>query len=263
MGNVFSETPTICGHRGCGRKIVDGHLENTLDSFRAGVAAGLPWVEVDARANADGVLVARHDPDVEDGRFVAELTTAETDEVGLMRVADLLEDLPPEIGVDIDLKTSLEDALRPRAETTAALAAGLVAREGGGRPLLVTSFDASALLILRERAPEVPLGLLTWHGFPLRKAIVAAVHLGLEVVAPQRRSFPLGGVTPKGERPAGYTVGLAHQAGLEVVAWCPPPAEADELIAGGVDCVIVDNVPAALAHWHEQRGGSVLAPRGA
>jgi glycerophosphoryl diester phosphodiesterase len=261
MGAVFSETPAICGHRGSGRKVVQGHVENTLDSFRAGVAAGLRWVEVDARANADGALVARHDPDVEDGRFVADLTTAETDELGLMRVADLLEDLPREIGVDIDLKTSLEDALRPRDRTTAALAAELAAREGAGRPLLVTSFDASALLIVRERLSRVPLGLLTWHGFPLRKAIVAAVHLGLQVVAAQRHSFPLGGVTPKGEREAAYSVRVAHRAGLEVVAWCPPPEEADELIAAGVDCVIVDNVPAALAHWHEQRGGPVAAPR--
>jgi glycerophosphoryl diester phosphodiesterase len=262
MGAVFSETPAICGHRGCGRKVVDGHLENTLDSFRAGVAAGLRWVEVDARVNGDGELVARHDPVTEDGRFVAELSTAETDEVGLMRVGDMLEDLPAEIGVDIDLKTSLEDALRPRDETTAARVAELVAREGRGRPLLVTSFDPSALLIMRERLAGVPLGFLTWHGFPLRKAIVAAAQLGLQAVAAQRHSFPLGGVTPTGERDAAYSVRVAHEAGLEVVAWCPPPAEADELIAAGVDCVIVDNVPAALAHWHERRGRSVVAPRG-
>jgi glycerophosphoryl diester phosphodiesterase len=262
MGAVFSETPVICGHRGSGRKVVGGHVENTLDSFRAGVAAGLRWVEVDARANADDELVARHDPHVEDGRFVAEMTTAETDEAGLMRVADLLEDLPPEIGVDIDLKTSLEDALRPRGETTAALVAELVAREGGGRPLLITSFDASALGIVRERLSGVPLGLLTWQGFPLRKAIAAAAHLGLQVVAPQRHSFPLRGITPSGERDAAYSVRVAHQAGLEVVAWCPPPEEADELIGAGVDCVIVDDVPAALAHWHKQRGAAVAAPRG-
>jgi glycerophosphoryl diester phosphodiesterase len=263
MGTVFSETPAICGHRGSGRGVVGGHRENTLDSFRAGVAAGLPWVEVDARVNADGALVARHDPVAEDGRFVAELTTAETDELGLMRVADLFEDLPPEIGVDIDVKTSLEDALRPPEETTAALVADLVAREGEGRPVLLTSFDASALGIMRARASGVPLGLLTWQGFPLRKAIVAAAHLGLEVVAPQRRSFPLGGVTPIGERDAAHTVGVAHQAGLEVVVWCPPPDEADELIAAGVDCVIVDRVPASMAHWREQRGRPVLAPRSA
>jgi glycerophosphoryl diester phosphodiesterase len=263
MSAVFAETPAICGHRGSGRGVVDGHVENTLDSFRAAVAAGLRWVEVDARANADGVLVARHDPMAEDGRFVAELTSAETDELGLMRVADVLEDLPREIGVDIDVKTALEDALRPRERTTAALVAGLVAREGAGRQVLVTSFDASAILIVRERAPEVPIGLITWQRFPLRKAIAAAVHLGADVVAPQRKSFPLGGDTPPGERDAAHSVRVAHEAGLQVVAWCPPPEEADELIAAGVDCVIVDDVPAAMARRHKRPWRSALSPRGA
>jgi glycerophosphoryl diester phosphodiesterase len=263
MSAVFAETPAICGHRGSGRGVVDGHVENTLDSFRAAVAAGLRWVEVDARANADGVLVARHDPMAEDGRFVAELTSAETDELGLMRVADVLEDLPREISVDIDVKTALEDALRPRERTTAALVAGLVAREGAGRQVLVTSFDASAILIVRERAPEVPIGLITWQRFPLRKAIAAAVHLGADVVAPQRKSFPLGGETPPGERDAAHSVRVAHEAGLQVVAWCPPPEEADELIAAGVYCVIVDDVPAAMARRHKRPWRSALSPRGA
>jgi glycerophosphoryl diester phosphodiesterase len=263
MSAVFAETPAICGHRGSGRGVVGGHLENTLDSFRAAVAAGLRWVEVDARANADGVLLARHDPVAGDGRWVAELTSAETDELGLMRVADLLEDLPPEIGVDIDVKTALEDALRPRARTTAALAAALVAREGAGRQVLVSSFDASAILIVRERLPEVPIGLLTWARFPLRKAIAAAVHLGADVVAPQRTSFPLGGVTPPGERDAAYSVRVAHEAGLQVVAWCPPPDEADELIAAGVDCLIVDDVPTVMARRHKRGRRSALSPRGA
>jgi glycerophosphoryl diester phosphodiesterase len=253
MRPVFTETPAFCGHRGSGRGVVGGHTENTLDSFRACVAAGLRWVEVDARVNADGTLVARHDPMADDGRIVAELTTAETDELGLMRLTDLFEDLPAEIGVDIDLKSSLEDALRPRDRTTAALVAGLVERQGAGRRLLVSSFDASAILILRELVPDVPIGLITWQRFPLRKAIVAATHLGCEVVAAQRFSFPLGGVTPPGERDAGHSVGVAHEAGLQVVAWCPTPDESDELIAAGVDCLIVDDVPAALAHRHKRK----------
>ena len=111
---VFADTPVLCGHRGSGR----GDGENTLASFRAAVACGLRWVEVDARITADDVLVARHDPVTADGRFIVELTAAETDEAGIMRVADLLEDLPPEVAVDVDVKTSLEDALRPRERTT-------------------------------------------------------------------------------------------------------------------------------------------------
>jgi glycerophosphoryl diester phosphodiesterase len=240
---VFVDVPVLCGHRGSGRGVNDGHPENTLGSFRAAVAAGLSWVEVDARVTADGELVARHDAVVDDGRYVSELRADETDALGLMRVADLLEDLPRDIGVDIDLKTSLEDAGRPRGETTAALVAALAAREGERRQLLVTSFDPAALMIMRELAPAVPIGLLTWIRFPLRKAIPAAVHLGAEVIAPHVESFGLRSESPRrGERAIADSVAAAHDAGLQVVAWCPFEGERERLVAAGVDCLIIDDV---------------------
>jgi glycerophosphoryl diester phosphodiesterase len=248
---IFHDTPVLCGHRGAGAGIVDGHRENTLASFRAAVEAGIRWVEVDARATADGALVALHDPALPDGRFVAELTAGEADAAGLMRVADLLEDLPQEVGVDIEVKTSLEDAARPREGTTAALVAALAGeRPGPPRQLLVTSFDAAALLIVKEVVPGVPVGLLTWRGFPLRKAIPAAVHLGAQAVAPSFTSFALAGTSPERrrlERAPEEAVRVAHDAGLEVIAWCPRPAEAEELAAAGVDCLVVDDVPAVAA----------------
>jgi glycerophosphoryl diester phosphodiesterase len=243
---TFADVPALCGHRGLGRGVVDGHAENTLPSFRAAVAAGFGWVEVDARFTADDVLVARHDAVVNDGRFVSRMTAAETDEVGLMRLADLLEDLPPEIGVDIDVKTSLEDAVRPRERTTGALVAGLL--EGQRRPLLVTSFDAGAVAILRERLPDVPVGLLGWGRFPLRKLIPAAVHLGADVVAPHVTSFGLRADGPvRGERAIEDAVAVAHEAGLQVVGWCPTPDELDVLLAAGVDGAVVDDVPQVAA----------------
>ncbi len=237
MSAIFTGPPVLCGHRGSGA----GDGENTLGSFTAALAAGLTWVEVDARLNAGGDLVARHDPTVDDGRFVADLDGAETDALGLLRITDLLEALPPEAGLDVEIKTSVEDALRGRAETTAARVADLLAAPPSDRPLLVTSFDPAAMLIVRERLPAVPLGLLTWTRFPLRKAIPAAVHLGVEVVAAHYGAFPLAGSDrERVERPLARTVGIAHAAGLEVMAWCPPPAEAAELAAAGVDCLVVD-----------------------
>jgi glycerophosphoryl diester phosphodiesterase len=240
---VFVDTPVLCGHRGIGRGVVQGQRENTLGSFRAAVVAGLTWVEVDARVTADAKLVACHEAVAGDGRYVSELTAAETDALGIMRVGELLEDLPPGIGVDIDLKTSLEDARRPRDQTTAALVADLVGPHADRRTVLVTSFDPAALLIVRERAPELPLGLLTWIRFPLRKAIPAAAHLGLQVIAPHVESFGLRQKAPRtGERPIAESVRVAHDAGLQVVAWCPEPHERDILIDAGVDCLCVDNV---------------------
>jgi glycerophosphoryl diester phosphodiesterase len=97
---VFADTPVLCGHRGLGRGVVDGRSENTLASFQAAADAGLGWVEVDVRLSGDDVLVARHDPVLDDGRFVADLAARET---GLMRVAELVAELPPQVAIDFDL----------------------------------------------------------------------------------------------------------------------------------------------------------------
>lgn len=230
----------LCGHRGSGRGEVGGQRENTPESFLAALELGLRWVEMDARLNADGDLVCFHDPAV-GGRLVSSLGSRETDSLGIARSADLLSTLPSSLGIDLEIKTSLEDAARPRGETTAARVAELV-RDAPRRPLLVSSFDASAIQIFRELLPEVPIGLLTWARFPLRKAIPAAVHLGAEVVAPHVSS-----VVPDGWRSPAEYVAAAHSAGLEVLVWNSRPEERGELIAAGVDCLVIDDVPGALA----------------
>jgi len=235
VARTFADVPVLCGHRGSGAGVVDGHRENTLASFLAAVRAGLRWVEVDVRLTADRALVASHDPVVADGRSIAKLTATETDALGLLRFSDLLEALPAEVGLDVDVKTSLRDALRPREQTTAALVADMLARVEQQRDLLVSSFDPAALLIVREHAPRLRVGLITWTRFPLRKAIPAAVHLGADVVVAHVGSFE--GTT------AAASVRVAHEAGLQVAVWSPLPADVEPLVAAGVDCLIVDAAP--------------------
>jgi glycerophosphoryl diester phosphodiesterase len=239
---VFEDPPLVCGHRGSGRGLVQGLSENTIESHLAAVTAGLRWVETDARLNADGELLAHHDPVAGQGALVSELETVESDALGLVRVRDLLEALPPHVSVDLDVKTSLEDALRPPGETTAAAVAELVTSHAADRRVLVTSFDPAALLVFRERAPGVPYGLLAWSRFPLRKAIPAAAHLGAQVVAPHANSLVHGA-----ERPLPRMIDVAHRAGLQVLAWNVGPGRLDELADAGVDCMVVDDVPSSLA----------------
>jgi glycerophosphoryl diester phosphodiesterase len=221
---LFSDPPVYCGHRGSGRSVAGGHRENTLASFRAAVAAGLRWVEVDARLSADGVLVVNHDPHVADGRAVAELSAAECDEVGLMRLGDLLADLPPEVAVNVEAKPS------PDGSTAAAVAA-IAARELARRRLLVSSFDPAAVRLVRERAPDVPIGLLARKSLPVRDAIAAAADLGAEVVVLHAESPGL----------SADAVRAAHEAGLEVMAWDARAEDCAPLTAAGVDCLIVDD----------------------
>lgn len=245
---VFAGRPTLLGHRGLGRDTVDGMVENSVESIQAAARSGLRWVEFDVRRTADDALVVGHYPTLGDAQFLADLTLAEAEALGAVTLQEVLVGLPDGIGVNLDVKTAMEDAVRPRTATTAALLAPVAAAELGRRPVLVSSFDPAALLVLEEVAPGVPRSLLTWIGFPLRKAIPAAAHLGVDVVAAHVSSFNANAAdTAPTFRSVGYAVGLAHTAGLEVVAWCPKVPEARELLEAGVDAVVVDDVPATLA----------------
>lgn len=245
---VFKGRATVVGHRGSGRSREGGVVENTRDSLLAGVEAGLRWVEFDVRRTADDQLVIRHFPTWEDGSFIAQLKLADARRAGAVTMEELLEDLPPGIGVNLDVKTSLEDALRDPGRTTAAILAPVAAELQRERPILVSAFDASAVVQLRQLVPSLPLSYLTWVTFPLRKAIPAAKHLGADVVAPHWTSF---GPNRDDRAPVFASpeeaVDIAHRAGLEVMPWCPRVEPARELLKAGVDAVVVDDVPAALA----------------
>lgn len=219
-----------------------GHRENTLASMLAAVDQGLDWVELDVRRGGDG-LVVLHDPWLADGDRVIEYAGPELAAAGVDRLEDVLAALPPHVGVDFDVKTSLEDALTDRGETTAALLAPLVANERRRRALVVTSFDPAALLVLRERAPEVPLGLLTWVTFPIEHAVAAARHLGVDLVGVHVGSLAARRPDPtRGLHEGVRAVEVAHRAGLEVLAWCPVPEVARTLADAGVDALVVDDI---------------------
>jgi glycerophosphoryl diester phosphodiesterase len=235
----------VIGHRGSGARTVDDLRENSVRSLLAAVESGMEWVELDVHRCYDG-LALLHGPAHRPGelvinRSVEELRVCEVDDL-----AAALDALPVSVGVDIDVKSSLEDATAGPDESTAAVLAPLIERELSRRPLLVTSFDPAVLLELRARVPDAVLGLLTWYRFPLRMAVTAAARLGMEVLALELGS--LGAVDREGRfvlRPdAPHALEVAHAAGLEVLAWCPDPAIAPVLADAGVDAVVVDDVSA-------------------
>ncbi len=244
---VFGPSTALLGHRGCGRGVVEGFGENTLESFLAAVSFGIDWVEVDVRRTRDDVLVVAHNPARQDGTFWADLSGAEATASGVLTLDALLEALPDGIGVDVDVKTSLEDAPRDRARTTMALLGPVVRRESGRRPVLVTSFDAAALEICQEQAPAVPRGLLTWVEFPVGHAVASAAHLGVQVLALHGGSLRPNRREPKHlQRPLRKVVEVAHSSGLELMAWCPGVTFARRLVAAGVDALCVNDVPTVV-----------------
>ena len=246
---IFDGQPTVLGHRGFGAGAPGGFAENTPESFRAAVRHGLSWIELDVQRSRDGQLVLRHDPVTPDGAFVVTRTAAELAEAGVARFDEVLAGLPPGVGLDIDVKTIIEDAVDPPAERTGALLAATLRRHAGQRPLLVTSFDPGLLVYLQSELPEIPLGLLCWLDFPAGQAISAAAGLGVPVVSLHTGTFGFGPdrAEPAGSQSIAEITGLAHRAGLEVLVWTPDPAQAVTLARGGVDAVCVDDVPGTLA----------------
>lgn len=247
-GRPFTRVPTIIPHRGFGRGVVRGLQENTLPSFLEALRCGVDWLEVDVRRSKDDQLFVLHHPSIEDGSFLVDLSAAKIRSIGVLALDDLLAAIPAGIGVVFDVKTSLEDALRPAEQTTAGLLLPVLEAEQRRRPILVTSFDPAVLVLVGDGAPGVARGLLTWLSFPLRKAIPAAVHLGLDVVSVHWKSFAANTTDPAPHhRETAYSVDVAHQAGLQVIAWSPAVELGTKLLAAGVDALIVDDVPGALA----------------
>lgn len=245
---VFGARPALLGHRGLGRGIVDGIVENTLESFLAAAELGIDWVEVDVRRTSDDRLVVAHDPANADGVFYADITGTEATGDGALDLNELIEALPPDVGVDFDVKTVMEDATRDRAETTMAQLARVARREAGRRPTLISSFDAGALDIARELAPRVPRALLTWVEFPIGQAVAMAGHLDVQVLAPHWGSLRPNDREPMElQRPLEYVVDTVHASGREFLAWCPTVKFAQQLLDAGVDALCVNNVPKVVA----------------
>ena len=249
----FTEKPTVVGHRGFGRGTRGGNRENTVPSCLAAVAAGLTWIEIDVQRTADDQLVLHHDWTAPDGSYIVERTAAELAGQGIARLEEMLEALPPEIGLDLDVKTVLTDATCPHSRRTGALLAAALGAESLRRRLFITSFDAGLLTSMGPHLPQAAFGLITWLNFPLNHGVPAAAALGFDAICLNTGSFG-----PKGEGPfaagderppfpaAADAVAAAHDAGLDVLVWCPDPAESVRYAAAGADALCVDDVPGTL-----------------
>jgi glycerophosphoryl diester phosphodiesterase len=248
---VFDPKPAIIGHRGFGAGERNGYRENTLESYLAAVAHGLTWIELDVQRSCDGQLVLRHDPVTENDEFIVSLDASELAASGIPLFEDVMAALPPGVAVNIDVKTIIEDAVDPPDRRTATLVAAALRAHAGRRTLFVSSFDPSLLVYLREQdgfpAP-VPLGLITWPGFPVWHAIPAAASLGLDAVCLHTGTLGMHREQPRRmDHTIKKAIGVAHQAGLEVAVWQAGPDNAGMLAAAGADALSVNDVPGVLA----------------
>lgn len=258
MSDAYLASPVPIGlaHRGgwptdpSGRVRTD--LENTALAFEHAVRLGYRYLETDARATADGVLLAFHDPVLDRVTdrtgTVAELPYAQVARarVGGSEPIPLLEDLLgslPEARFNIDVKAdfAVEPLRRVLRRTNAwhRVCVGSFSqarlervRRTFDRPVALSSGPVD---VLRLRAASlVPLLL------PLARRDVSCVQIPL-----RHRGFPLV---------SRDLVAAAHRLGLQVHVWTVnDPALMERLLDVGVDGIVTDDV-AALRRVLADRG---------
>jgi len=227
-----SGRPLVLGHRGT---IGLGVRENTLGAYQRAISDGADGFELDVRRSADGELVVLHDPVAPDGQEVRRCRAALLPS-WLPRLEEVLDSFPGVL-VDIEVKDlpGERGSSRRFAEATAAAVADLLKRRDTSS-LIVTSFSARILRVLREQGPkELTLGLLLGGLVPGTWFVGVARRLGCELVL------------PRGAAVTASLVRRAEEAGLGIVAWSADGAQAARsLSATGVAGLIVDDPGATL-----------------
>lgn len=215
----------VFAHRGASAH----HPENTLAAFRAAVAMGADGVELDVRVDATSALVVQHNPVLADGRLVAALGVADRP-AGLCELAAAL-DACGDLEVNLELKAeSAEDGIALVGPVLEVLA-------GWGGRALVSSFDPATVDEAHRRAPQLPTAQLTaWPDRSLDELVPWVAARGHVAWHPHHLLVDAA------------SMALARAAGLAVNTWTVnDPARVTALAELGVDAVMTDDVPAALA----------------
>lgn len=233
MTPFTAPAPTVIGHRGAPRLAP----ENTPAAFAAAAAAGATWVELDARRSADGVAVVHHDPVLGDGTPLCALPAAALVDRGAHRLDDVLDGLPPGLGVDVEVKHQPGEPDYDEEQAVVDAVVEVLGARAGRRPLVASAFDPLTVALLAERLPDVPAGLLHASTLTLAAALPYAQEAGARVLCPHVDAPDLDAAA----------VDAAHAAGFAVLVWTVDDARrALALAHAGVDAICT-NEPGAIA----------------
>lgn len=227
--------PALLAHRG-GR---GPWVENTIEAFAGALLLGADGVELDVRRSADGVLVVHHDPQVEGLGFVHELRSAQLP----AWVPTLSEALAACAGaaVNVEIKNSPGDPGHDPSESVVSEVLGSLSAcgapgRGGPSELLISSFSPATIAALASCGTEVPYGLLVAPA----ASVLDAAH--------EAASLRCASLNPFHLRVSSSLVDRAHEMGLAVVTWTVDgPEHLRAVLAAGVDAIVSDDVPGALA----------------
>jgi len=210
--------------------------ENTLAAFRRAEALGAGMIELDVQLTRDGAVVVMHDWTLErttDGagavrdRTLAELRVLDAGAWFAPafrgeRVPTLAEVLAAvRLPVNVELKPVGDDGLVERV-------LAVVDAAGAGARVVFSSFDASSLVRLRDRASGARIGVL-WEDAPIDEALRLAERVGARTLHVRKDAITEAVVV------------AARAAGLGVLGWTVnDPRDCDRLDAAGVDGVFTD-----------------------
>ena len=141
--------PRIVGHRGASAT----HPENTLAAFRAAKEAGADGIELDVRRTQDEVLVVHHNAHLADGRLISE-TQADDLPEAVPTLADAMM-VSDDMWINIEIKNSPNDPDYDATHGISIAVAGLILAFDAEKRVLVSSFDISGVLRIREADPSV------------------------------------------------------------------------------------------------------------
>ena len=238
----WRECPRILGHRGT----AEAFTENGLMAFQYALENGVTGFETDFRMTADGVVVVMHDADIKrttTGEGIVETMTLA--ELKRVRMKDSDEQIPTaeelfglfdgreDFYIELEMKARYGvyyDSARMDAYLDQLHSAAQ--RHLGGGMVVFTCFDHAVLRRLKERHPEVRIGLIC---DALDQATLdAALALGCYSVAPTLEGTPQ------------TIVEQAKSAGLMVNLWFSDTPELwHEIHAMGAD-VSTCNRPVAV-----------------
>ena len=246
--------PRVFGHRGSAGTVP----ENTLESFRAAVAAGVQYLEFDIHMTRDGDVVVAHDDHLNRmcglDRRIQEMTYAEVAEadagrmftlddstfpfrdkgIRVPRLADVLAAFP-KLRMIVEVKQVAPSVVAPALK--------LIDRAGMRRNVMVASEHQLPLDEIRKLAPEIPTNFSYAESGQFFQAM-AARDSGYRApgdaiqISHFYENWEL--VTPE-------SVEFAHSVGVEMHVWTVnEEAEMHQLLDAGVDGLITDYPRRAL-----------------
>jgi glycerophosphoryl diester phosphodiesterase len=230
------------GHRGTGTNSTGNPFpENTIESIEQAFAEGAEMSELDVLHSAEGVLVLMHDDTVDrttDGTgCVGELTVSElqaldaaagTSLEGTGVVIPTLAELLAAVDGDlnIELKQS-ENPSCPEADrpTLAADVVAAIHDDGKARRIVVSSFDAEILSVVKSLDDTIEAGLVT-----------GSVADHAEATARGLDALSISTLVARADN-----IATIHEAGLDANVWTVnDETKMRELVDLGVDMVITD-----------------------